>query len=488
VVIDTPPPIADDTSSTANTPSLRTPNRRHRSQHHNKPPTSAPVKLGPDKLTVPDSRPARARKPRPGPLHTNVLSKDTPPHLSASAGPESSTFDIRTDIDALVERVRAVAMAENRPTTPGSHIDWAGDEDDTLPDLDDWGVTTGLSPSTDTGEDMSPISVDGLTPLPEPNEQSLSLDREDLIPSFSPAEVTERDTPEVVITVVGSSKEVSSTSSLQTLDPSTKSSLQSSSNDTAETSVPRTKTDEHQHKTEDSRRSAIPATSSDMSSSYTPASSRELASATEYKAPLHPSLPPKPVAAVESLLAQSRARAAVAVPFRAPIPVVPATPAVKVIEAVITPAPEQSPKLVTEEETRSVSTPNLAVVQQELVTKPLQGLSASVHAPKNLPDSSSAPNPISSYLNPTAPNTFYPTHNRSHTLGRSPQAAFPSITSQSGNSTPRGRFSPSGFHHTRTHSSPAATMNNRPHHTTRPIITGDAISRLAKTICGVPPT
>ncbi|KAI6035230.1 hypothetical protein F5J12DRAFT_778731 [Pisolithus orientalis] len=50
--------------------------------------------------------------------------------------------EVRHDIEALVERVRAVAMAENRPTTPGSHIDWAGDEDDSLPDLDDWGVTT----------------------------------------------------------------------------------------------------------------------------------------------------------------------------------------------------------------------------------------------------------------------------------------------------------------------------------------------------------
>lgn len=48
---------------------------------------------------------------------------------------------------------------DHRPSTPGTHIDWAGDDDDTLPDLDDWGVSH--------ADLISPIIVDGLRALPE---------------------------------------------------------------------------------------------------------------------------------------------------------------------------------------------------------------------------------------------------------------------------------------------------------------------------------
>ena len=87
-------------------------------------------------------RRARRGQSRPVAIHS-APNRDSPPH-----------FDIRTDIDALVERVRAVAI--DRPRTPGT-VDWAGDDDDSLPDLQDWGVKT-----------ISPIIVDGLKALPEP--------------------------------------------------------------------------------------------------------------------------------------------------------------------------------------------------------------------------------------------------------------------------------------------------------------------------------
>jgi hypothetical protein len=75
--------------------------------------------------------------------------KEALPHMaSASASPHVQSFDLRTNIDTLVERVRAMAMAgsaidkdkdkEAIHTQHDGHIDWAGDEDDTLPDLDDW--------------------------------------------------------------------------------------------------------------------------------------------------------------------------------------------------------------------------------------------------------------------------------------------------------------------------------------------------------------
>ena len=90
---------------------------------------------------------------RPGSIH-----KDTPLHL----GPKS----LSKDIDALVERVRAVAMAENRPSTPGNHIDWAGEDDDSLPDLNDWGITS-LSTTDSKTPVISPIIMsDPHQPIP----------------------------------------------------------------------------------------------------------------------------------------------------------------------------------------------------------------------------------------------------------------------------------------------------------------------------------
>jgi hypothetical protein len=55
---------------------------------------------------------------------------------------------------------------DNRPATPGSHIDWAGDDDDTLPDLNDWGVNTSKFASGES-ETISPIILEGLKPLPD---------------------------------------------------------------------------------------------------------------------------------------------------------------------------------------------------------------------------------------------------------------------------------------------------------------------------------
>lgn len=84
---------------------------------------------------------------------------------------------VRSTIDAAVERMRAGALADHRPSTPGSHIDWAGDDDDeSLPDLNDWGVSSVSSIGPPKGPDpaeldkqlISPLMVEGLKPLPEP--------------------------------------------------------------------------------------------------------------------------------------------------------------------------------------------------------------------------------------------------------------------------------------------------------------------------------
>ncbi|KAJ7507553.1 proline/serine-rich protein [Mycena galericulata] len=279
-------------------------------------------------------------------------SKDTPPHLA----------------DALVERVRAVAM-DNRPTTPGSasHIDWAGDDDEGLPDLDDWGVTTGTSVG-DKDEMISPIIVDGLKPLPEP--------------------VSKPPTPS------GDAK------------------------------------DEHQQK--------LPQAA---------------------QASLHPSLPPKPVLG--------------------PTPNPPRSGRAK-ITASGKSVPPSTEGLVSQGSTMPAE-PEPAVQQPGCQAGGETGgrkcgLGASIHAPA-LSNSLSAPSNLSTP--PTQPRNFNPTHNRAHT---SAPVNFNPRFSRSGASTPRGSYP--GGQHARTHSSPPAgsvLSNHRSPHT-RPVITGDAISRLARTI------
>jgi len=103
-----------------------------------------------------------------------------------------TSVNLNKDIDALVERVRAVAMAENRPSTPGSHIDWAGEDDDSLPDLDDWGITTTHSKIPV----ISPIIINGLKPLPESTPSAAAAGATDIhvapSPSLQPAENPEK--------------------------------------------------------------------------------------------------------------------------------------------------------------------------------------------------------------------------------------------------------------------------------------------------------
>lgn len=124
-----PVPVSSQTSA-------RPPNKPRRPQQRRPSATSsnAPNKL----LNVQTSN----RKASTAPSSPNPA-KDPPPHLT----PVTSTTpaaDLKSDIDALVERVRSTAM--DRPHTPGSHIDWA-DDDDSLPDLNDWGYTEDMTTS-----------------------------------------------------------------------------------------------------------------------------------------------------------------------------------------------------------------------------------------------------------------------------------------------------------------------------------------------------
>ncbi|KAJ6510009.1 proline/serine-rich protein [Mycena vitilis] len=338
-------------------------NRRRRSQQLNSKGGGNAAAL---KVNVPslDDNLLRPQNRLVVPHSAPLPSKDAPPHLAGS-------FDMRNNIDALVERVRAVAM-DNRPSTPGSHIDWAGDDDEGLPDLDDWGVTASVG---DKDETISPIIVDGLKPLPEP--------------------VAKPPTPSD-----GVKEEI-----------------------------------------------AAPFVMENQSKQSQPA-----------QTPLHPSLPPKPITGpIAGALHSGRGNDNLRSPAK------PATAS----DTPVVPPPNGEPvkssvDRVVEDE------------QDDGSDSGREGLAASIHAP-TVSDSLSAPS------NHTTLRNFNPTHNRAQTVGRVfPQTAPVNFNSRSrsGTSTPRG-----GGQHTRTHSSPPAgsVLGHRPSHS-RPVITGDAISRLARTI------
>lgn len=90
-------------------------------------------------------------------------SKDVPAtNDEKAATPIVHVHDLRKEITDLVHHVRNMAI-DGQPTT---HIDWAGEDDDSLPDLDDWGISSKLA--SDVGETAANV-----TSKPEPIAQTL---------------------------------------------------------------------------------------------------------------------------------------------------------------------------------------------------------------------------------------------------------------------------------------------------------------------------
>ncbi|KDR83329.1 hypothetical protein GALMADRAFT_235401 [Galerina marginata CBS 339.88] len=444
----------------ASAPTSAKPAVRRRRSQASKPNVPLPSKINPP---APNDNLLRPNKARLAPVPHTAPIKDTPPHLN-------QRFDMRNDIDALVERVRAVAM-DNRPTTPGSHIDWAGDDDDSLPDLDDWGVTpaTFISSKADV---ISPLIVGSLKPLPDITTNSFPA---------SPL----KQVQEVAATAAEPPvKEKKQDNPLQTKPPTV--------------SLP-------PRATEPTSAKASNLLTSDFSS----------------RKPLHPSLPVKPAAGPS--VSQLKLRAG-ATPMRNST--YPKSPISATKDSFMPKVnlPEQTALAETSVDGETSDAKVSSVVDENSAHRPdgltivepdavlevssareathqskadnadddstLEGLAASIHAPGAIADSVSAPANISSYSDfssdqqgPTL------THTRAHTVGRPssfpkpPQTDYVPRFSRSGYSTPRGGF---GSYHSRTHSSPPAgsAMGNQhgSHNATRPVITGDAISRLARTI------
>lgn len=138
--------VSEDSNSVSSQTSARPPNRRGRSQQGRRPSASS-NNQGKHLNVQNSSRKASSEPSSPNPA------KDLPPHI-ATAAPTTPATELKNDIDALVTRVRAVAM--DRPHTPGSHIDWA-DDDDSLPSLNDWGYTAEVTASAQPEEPQTVI-------------------------------------------------------------------------------------------------------------------------------------------------------------------------------------------------------------------------------------------------------------------------------------------------------------------------------------------
>ena len=435
--ITSPPSPATIKTEKSSSSSLKTPNRQPSAQtdslstrpassnepHGSKKPYSRRRRSNTSKNPVPQqSRHVlgaeyRSRKDQTEELETKDASQ---PSMASTPNSQNTSLDIKSNIDALVERVRANAMANHRPGTPGSHIDWAGDDDNSLPDLNDWGIKS-LAP---TGHAMiSPIIVDGLTPLPE----LVSL------------------TQSQVDTVVNTSTKAPESIGSHRVQMMTEEKKNTSS------SVAYGKPDGVTHP------SSVERVSTDLLT----------------RSPLHPSLPPKPASFVQCNgrhCDRSRSNAS-RKQMRSPVKTTIEMTDTECNNSLISPgvrAPERCQSQARSQENSGDET----------------GLSASIHAPgqqetsrldnaKSVPSTSNPAPQVHSLVHNKARSI---THSRAHTVGHS--SSFHRIHTTSSSTGPQSAD------HARTQSSPVLTKNNGRSFHSRPVLTGDAISRLARTIGG----
>ncbi|THH02405.1 hypothetical protein EW026_g438 [Hermanssonia centrifuga] len=421
-------PVAAPANNTASPQtSPRTP-RRKRSHTQSKTPT---VTAPPQVLSVPrkqslsaQSSLGRAGEEKPA----TVIVKDIPPHL-APAQSDPSSFDIAHNIDALVEHVRAVAM--DRPHTPGSHFDWAGEEDDSLPDLDDWGVPSSaaeLNRDSEKAHVISPILEDTLKPLP------LIIDIDIPTPSIRLHEINgDNDESQAILDADNSGEETPRRDG-----------------EDGTPFPPRKQMKEGLHHAETNgyvNKANSTTDVKDLSKNTSPLS-------TSSKMLSHPSLPAKPTFGVS---AKGHPQNGSSQPTVASVPTKPS-----VLELGPTTLRPQSADIPA---TRSSLSPG-------------RGLSASMHA---VLSSTSTPNGLNTHSH-SFPHTpldgFNPTHNRAHTVGRyRPDNLSDSDRPRRGDMAGHGR----------NHSTPPTGPGiHRASHAVRPVITVDAISKLARSLGGTP--
>ncbi|TFY59121.1 hypothetical protein EVJ58_g5974, partial [Rhodofomes roseus] len=427
-----------------------------------------------------------------------ITSKDIPPHLMTPS--DAHTFDIKSDIDALVDRMRSVAM--ERPHTPGSHshFDWASDDDDSLPDLPDWGKTdvkTDGKPSI-----ISPILEDALRPLP-----NIEVGSPFTVPLAAPesAAASPAKAPHEVI-----SKGKESQAAPQVVGVKEKKEEPLSALINLEQSRVGRHEESKAGEPKDSRQPTQAQPSQESTTSRLVPTSNPSPSKAPAKLPIHPSLPPKPTTTVEPASAKRHPRHAEPGHKRGNSSTGSAEQKTENGLANSIHAPKSSllesihaPKSNLAESTHlpngglaesthapkkgladSIHAPKSAATSGENEPSPKdhapeKGLAASIHAPQT---TQSAPSHISSH---PIPDVLPHLRSRGPARGhRQPYSA--SISSFQHPDLDRGARTDNA-HHTRTQSSPptgagAGHAHSRSAHATRPVITGDAISRLARTL------
>jgi hypothetical protein len=445
---------------------LKSPNRRRRSNQGNKVSNSTSSPTTNRHLAAEPNE----RRAVTGPSTPSTIAKDLPPHLAPSS--DIPSFDIRNNVNALVERVRAVAM--DRPRTPGSHIDWAGDDDDSLPDLDDWGVPSSKGGSVhDEPEKISPILEDTeLTPLPNAPLENAAAPSKGVSSQSSPVKHFNAalGTSQIVqkqdsCLSLGAEPVPEATTRAHKIEKvRSKRGTRSRGNSRAQQVPPTTEVKETVASEPHARsHSVLPSVAS--LPTIAKAELIPILPPTSSKLPLHPSLPPKPVSSIEHVRIRGQSNAASATPMRnlpaKPLPTIVVDTLVQVEEINVT---EAAVETVAPEETNSDVKKN-------------EEVSVLVPLPEPLPRPKT-----------TSPHAFNPSHGRAHTLGRlgdvqSPHSAptsVPGHTFRHDNSNHLKTFS---AQHTRNHSSPPAGHGLiRTPHPTRPVLTGDALSRLARTL------
>ena len=334
---------------------------------------------------------------------------------------------------------------DHRPLTPNSHIDWA-DEDDSLPDLDDWGVppksvvSAEPDPSTTASiekaqlELMSPILDDSLKQLPQ------SFDKISPSPSVGAGTLSPSIANRALVLLVNGS---------------------SDGDGVAEAPLPI-----EVDKLED--RSPVLPEPSSQSGPVSPSTN---------PLPLDPSRPPEqapllntePSKDTPPHLPTSNSEPPVPVPTSSITPPIDSSqPGRSLADSIHAPscdAPAPAP------------VPPEARGAEPVVDANFKGSTASVNAPAAKSSESEIGASEGPRRAPLPPRN--PTHGRSHTVGRpSPFSAGGKRGFFSGSSTPVGVAAAKGPHHGRTQSSP---VTHRRQHS-RPVITMDGMARLAKTL------
>jgi hypothetical protein len=443
-------------------------------------------------------------------------SKDAPPHLLGSATPsvDVATSNMQHQVEALVKQMRAAAVISTTPTTvptptatttrepsphaphaytaphaPASgHLDWAGDDDDDeLPDLNDWGYTS--KPTLDVPlvhvDVISPILENSLKSLPFVGPVDLAIERSRSSTSDSQTAVEgsvdghKKDNDEPVDSAhsAAAPEDVSPTNQSHSR-PKSPEKLKSRRGARAKTS--KNGRDEPIQRVDvQARTVAARAVASALASAKKDTAMPVKEPTFEEAKPsplLHPSLPPKPIMSPTEKPASLPAK-----PVVSPVQPTIALPLKPSIEAV-----NQSGTTDLARVAASVTAPTLLEVHtpKDSPLKPLSGLSASIHAV-----SASVDEDIASRSAPSGVSTFGQGNAVRGDKSTGPSPRAPRTPRDRDNRPKSVHMPPGGFNgaHTRTQSVPAVPSRGpRSPGTVRPVIAGSAISMLAKTLGNSP--